>query len=114
MDFLSTPPRDVPKGTAQCLAVVTIGGAAANGGRRGSAGSNEGDEGGLQRVLSGGRRRSVAAGAGAADKGEGTGTWYWPARVGITDVSPVANSSNKAGYTCHSSRVVPAQWSPQD
>lgn len=95
MDFLTVAPTDTPKRSYQCLAAVSIGGGA---GRRGSQGSDHGEEQGITRILSAGRRRSVQTGnAGAAATGgttvEGEGTWYWRCRAGVTAVSMVGGDS---------------------
>lgn len=76
--------------TYQCLAVITVGGAAQP--RRGSQGSNHSDEGGgLARVISGGRRKSASGpgivGGKNVEGAAGEGTWFWRARIGVTDVS---------------------------
>lgn len=87
MDFLTIAPHDQPKQSYQCLAALSIGPGA---GRRGSGGSDHGEDGGgITRILSGGRRRSVQTGnAGATTTHpENEGTWYWRCRVGVTAVS---------------------------
>ncbi|BEI81940.1 hypothetical protein CcaverHIS002_0211000 [Cutaneotrichosporon cavernicola] len=119
MDFLSTTP-DPPSKTYQCLAVITLGANATS--RRGSFNDHE-DGGPLTRILSGGRRKSLAEDRrmsqsednsltrilsrrkSQADEDrrksvhvEGEGPFYWRCRVGVTTdnliVLPLANPPN--------------------
>ncbi|KAL1413393.1 hypothetical protein Q8F55_001155 [Vanrija albida] len=88
MDFLTATPEP-PRNTYPALAVITVG---SLGSRRSSLAE---EEGGLARVMSGGRRLSYAttnkldvppaAGGGGARTPE-AGTWFWRVRVGVTEL----------------------------
>jgi len=101
MEFRPIHTSTPPKNLYPCLATLTLG--AEKSGRRLSMTSNSGDdEGGLKRVISGGRRntsfgqvadrgdnhgqRKSFDGTATAGGGLEKGTWYWRVQAGVDDV----------------------------
>ena len=102
----TTPP---PKNLYPCLATITLGPHTDKSSRRMSGSAVSDDEGGLKRVMSGGRRKtsfgqvadrgdlrdaarkSMDSGTGAGSGMGGgqveRGTWYWRVQAGVNDVS---------------------------
>jgi len=101
MEFNTKPTHAPPKNLFPCLATITISGSQpAERTRRPSAGGAAPEEGNvLQRVISGGRRKSsfgdTSGNAGFLERRrsitnagpveEGTGKWYWRVQVGVSD-----------------------------